>query len=158
MMDEFYDPVTSVVTWEDGAPWGCGYEPPSPEPVDFDYYYDEETYKRELEEQMKPEEIERRKLRAEEARREMCEKLTPLRTGSQEEDLCKIAQPAPKNAEVEGTETAHAETKDLRDPKEQARAHKRTQQQAKRRRCEKQQPQVDMATLMQNSPQVPTAE
>ena len=70
-MDEFYDPAESVVTWEDGTPWGCGYEPPSPEPVDFDYYYNEETYlqkqhphplgsaayKRELEEQMK--EVER---------------------------------------------------------------------------------------------------
>ena len=126
--------------------------------VDFDYYYDEETYERELEEQMKAEAIEREKLRAEEARREMCGKLTPLRIGSQEEDLCQIAHPVPKNAEVEVTETAHAETKDPRDPKEQARAHKRTQQQAKRRRCDKQQPQVDMATLLQNSPQVPTAE
>ena len=86
--------------------------------------------------------------------------LTPSWIESQAEVFCKIAQPVPKNAEVEVTETAHAETKDLRDPKEQARAHKRekrTQQQAKRRRCEQQQPQVDMATfkvILQNSPQV----
>ena len=91
--------------------------------------------------------------------RRFYEKLTPSWIESQAEVLCEIAQPAPKNAEVEVTETAHAETKDLRDPKEQARAHKgekRTQQQAKRQRCEQQQPQVDMATLLQNSPQVPT--
>ena len=38
-MDEFYLPGESVVTWADGTPWEDGLECPSPEPVDFNWFY-----------------------------------------------------------------------------------------------------------------------